>query len=116
MAGANYSLVVSLFGLSVIAYSVLWYAGLSDIYTLLLLVSAIAGLGHGSINYVPWNIYTYIADVDETITAQRLEGIFAGIMTLTRKASQGSGPYDYGCPERRHGHRAGYRLFHLVTL
>ncbi|AHF75651.1 Oligogalacturonide transporter [Sodalis praecaptivus] len=84
----SYRLVVSLFGLSVIAYSVLWYAGLSDIYALLLLVSAIAGLGRGGINYVPWNIYTYIADVDETITAQRREGIFAGIMTLTRKASQ----------------------------
>ena len=32
--------------------------------------------------------YTYIADVDEAITGQRREGIFAGIMTLTRKASQ----------------------------
>lgn len=40
------------------------------------------------INYVPWNTYTYIADVDEVITGQRREGIFAGIMTLTRKASQ----------------------------
>ncbi|PLO44425.1 MFS transporter, partial [Klebsiella pneumoniae] len=38
--------------------------------------------------YVPWNTYTYIADVDEAITGQRREGIFAGIMTLTRKASQ----------------------------
>ena len=37
---------------------------------------------------MPWNIYTYIADVDEVITGQRREGIFAGIMTLTRKASQ----------------------------
>lgn len=34
------------------------------------------------------NTYTYIADVDEVITGQRREGIFAGIMTLTRKASQ----------------------------
>jgi oligogalacturonide transporter len=51
-------------------------------------VSAVAGLGRGGINYVPWNIYTYIADVDEVITGQRREGIFAGIMTLARKASQ----------------------------
>lgn len=66
----------------------LYYAGLSDVYSLLLLISAIAGLGRGGINYVPWNTYTYIADVDEVITGQRREGIFAGIMTLTRKASQ----------------------------
>ncbi|NDL61583.1 MFS transporter [Acerihabitans arboris] len=84
----SYRLVVTLFGLSAISYGVLYYAGLSDTFSLLLLVSAIAGLGRGGINYVPWNIYTYIADVDEAITAQRREGIFAGIMTLTRKASQ----------------------------
>ncbi len=44
--------------------------------------------GRGGINYVPWNTYTYIADIDEVVTGQRREGIFAGIMTLTRKASQ----------------------------
>ncbi|WMY76180.1 MFS transporter [Buttiauxella selenatireducens] len=84
----SYRLVVVLFGLSSISYAVLYYAGLSDVFSLLLLVSGLAGLGRGGINYVPWNIYTYIADVDEVITGQRREGIFAGIMTLTRKASQ----------------------------
>lgn len=84
----SYRMVVVLFGLSSLSYAVLYYAGLSDVYALLLLVSACAGLGRGGINYVPWNTYTYIADVDEVITSQRREGIFAGIMTLTRKASQ----------------------------
>ncbi len=84
----SYRMVVVLFGLSSVSYAVLYYAGLSDVFSLLLLLSAIAGLGRGGINYVPWNTYTYIADVDEAITGQRREGIFAGIMTLTRKASQ----------------------------
>ncbi|MBJ3813964.1 MFS transporter [Shimwellia pseudoproteus] len=84
----SYRMVVVLFGLSSLSYAVLWYAGLSDVMSLLVLVSALAGLGRGGINYVPWNTYTYIADVDEVITGQRREGIFAGIMTLTRKASQ----------------------------
>ncbi len=84
----SYRVVVVLFGLSAISYGVLWYAGLNDVFALLLLISGIAGLGRGGINYVPWNTYTYIADVDEAITGQRREGIFAGIMTLTRKASQ----------------------------
>ena len=84
----SYRLVVTLFGVSSISFAVLYYAGLSDVFSLLLLVSAFAGVGRGGINYVPWNIYTYIADVDEVITGQRREGIFAGIMTLTRKASQ----------------------------
>ncbi|MFZ3387699.1 MULTISPECIES: MFS transporter [Buttiauxella] len=84
----SYRMVVVIFGLSSISYALLYYAGLSDVFSLLMLVSAIAGLGRGGINYVPWNTYTYIADVDEVITGQRREGIFAGIMTLTRKASQ----------------------------
>lgn len=84
----SYRLVVTLFGLSSISFAVVYYAGMSDVYTVLLLISALAGVGRGGINYVPWNIYTYIADVDETITSQRREGIFAGVMTLTRKASQ----------------------------
>lgn len=84
----SYRMVVTLFGLSAASYAVLYYTGLSDVYSLLLLVSAVAGLGRGGINYVPWNIYTYIADIDEVVTGQRREGIFAGIMTLTRKASQ----------------------------
>ncbi|WP_454878478.1 MFS transporter [Serratia inhibens] len=84
----SYRLVVALFGLSALSYGALYYAGMNDAFSLLLLISAIAGLGRGGINYVPWNIYTYIADVDEAITGQRREGIFAGIMTLTRKASQ----------------------------
>lgn len=84
----SYRLVVLLFALSAFSYALLYYSGLHDNMTALLFISAIAGLGRGGINYVPWNIYTYIADVDEVVTGQRREGIFAGIMTLTRKASQ----------------------------
>lgn len=71
----SYRMVVVLFGLSSLSYALLYYAGLSDVYSLLLLISAVAGLGRGGINYVPWNTYTYIADVDEAITGQRREGI-----------------------------------------
>lgn len=69
----SYRMVVVLFGLSSLSYALLYYAGLSDVYSLLLLISAVAGLGRGGINYVPWNTYTYIADVDEAITGQRRE-------------------------------------------
>ncbi|QCR35487.1 MFS transporter [Nissabacter sp. SGAir0207] len=84
----SYRMVVTLFGLSAFSYALLYFSNMHDSMTALLFISAVAGLGRGGINYVPWNIYTYIADVDEVITGQRREGIFAGIMTLTRKASQ----------------------------
>jgi len=84
----SYRLVVTLFALSSLSFAGVYYVGLSDNYLLLLFIAAVAGIGRGGINYIPWNTYTYIADVDEAITAQRREGIFAGVMTMTRKASQ----------------------------
>jgi len=37
---------------------------------------------------VPWSVYNYLPDVDEAVTGQRREGIFAGVMTLVRKVAQ----------------------------
>jgi oligogalacturonide transporter len=65
----------------------LWLGDFTHL-AVLMLVSAVAGFGRGGINYIPWNTYTYMADVDEAITGLRREGIFAGVMTMTRKASQ----------------------------
>ena len=45
----------------------------------------IAGLGRGGLNYIPWNVYNYMADVDEIVTGRRREGAFAGVMTFVRK-------------------------------
>jgi oligogalacturonide transporter len=48
----------------------------------------VAGLGRGGLNYIPWNTYNYMADVDEIVTGRRREGAFAGVMTFIRKTSQ----------------------------
>ncbi|MDG5489752.1 MFS transporter [Sphingomonas sp. BGYR3] len=48
----------------------------------------LTGLGRGTLNFVPWSVYNYLPDVDEAVTAQRREGIFAGVMTLVRKVAQ----------------------------
>ncbi|MDC7677076.1 MFS transporter [Asticcacaulis machinosus] len=48
----------------------------------------LAGLGRGTLNFVPWSVYNYLPDVDEAVTGLRREGIFAGVMTFTRKAAQ----------------------------
>jgi oligogalacturonide transporter len=48
----------------------------------------LAGLGRGTLNFVPWSVYNYLADIDEAVTGERREGIFAGVMTLVRKMAQ----------------------------
>lgn len=45
----------------------------------------LAGLGRGTLNFVPWSVYNYLPDIDEAVTGERREGIFAGVMTLVRK-------------------------------
>ncbi|EOF9308488.1 TPA: MFS transporter [Enterobacter cloacae] len=41
----------------------------------------------GGYVYIIWNIYPFIPDVDELVTRQRREGLFAGVMTLARKST-----------------------------
>jgi len=55
---------------------------------LLFVMIGIAGLGRGGLNYIPWNNYAFIPDVDEALTGQRREGVFAGVMSLIRKGTQ----------------------------
>lgn len=54
----------------------------------LLVPIVLAGLGRGTLNFVPWSVYNYLPDVDEAVTGQRREGVFAGVMTLVRKVAQ----------------------------
>ncbi|VXC61880.1 MFS transporter [Sphingomonas sp. AX6] len=64
-------------------------AGFSPILVFWLFVPIVlAGLGRGTLNFVPWSVYNYLPDVDEAVTGQRREGIFAGVMTLVRKVAQ----------------------------
>lgn len=48
----------------------------------------LAGLGRGTLNYIPWSVYNYLPDIDEAVTGRRREGVFAGVMTLVRKLAQ----------------------------
>jgi len=87
-AAPAYRIAVSLFGLAIVGFYVLYLQMPAEIGALLYLPTIVAGLGRGGLNYIPWNTYNYMADVDQIVTAQRREGIFAGVMTFVRKASQ----------------------------
>jgi oligogalacturonide transporter len=41
--------------------------------------------GTGGVYYIPWTVYTFLADVDEIYTGRRREGIYAGAMTFSGK-------------------------------
>ncbi|HEY0684630.1 MAG TPA: MFS transporter [Steroidobacter sp.] len=83
----SYRIAVSLY-----ATAVLLFVGLHQVQPVpawwIYVPVLIAGLGRGGLNYIPWNTYNYMADVDEIVTGRRREGAFAGVMTFIRKTSQ----------------------------
>ena len=83
-----YRVAAVLFGAGVIVLLSLWSGGVTATSPLIYLAIALAGLGRGALNYIPWATYNYMADVDEIVTGQRREGSFAGVMTFVRKATQ----------------------------
>lgn len=72
--------------------ALLWFSQLSASWphlTGLLLVGAmVMGVARGGTYLIPWNVYNFLPDIDEAYTGVRREGIYAGVMMLTRKFSQ----------------------------
>ncbi|MGQ3054605.1 MAG: MFS transporter [Roseateles sp.] len=75
---------------SVLAYAALFYLGWSKEATVIALfaITAVFGLGTGGVYYIPWTVYTFLADVDEVLTGRRREGIYAGAMTFAGKITR----------------------------
>jgi oligogalacturonide transporter len=84
----SYRIAVSLFIAGVAGFLLLYALAPVQLQWWLLVPVIAAGLGRGGLNYIPWNLYNYMADVDEIVTGKRREGIFAGVMTFARKAAQ----------------------------
>lgn len=78
--------------IAMIIASLLWFSLLSasmPSLTLMLLAGAVMmGIARGGTYLIPWNVYNFLPDVDEALTGVRREGIYAGVMMLTRKFSQ----------------------------
>lgn len=53
-----------------------------------ILVIFILGFARAGCYFTPWNLYNFIADIDEALTTKRREGTFASTMTVSRKLVQ----------------------------
>lgn len=83
--------------LYVFAYSlmILCLVGLFMVYqfptdnkvTLLVILAAVYQVGRCVLEFTPWNVFPFIPDIDEMITRQRREGLFAAVMTFSRKTA-----------------------------
>ncbi|POP47131.1 MFS transporter [Superficieibacter electus] len=53
----------------------------------LIALAAIYQVGRCVLEFTPWNVFPFIPDIDEMITRQRREGLFAAVMTFSRKTT-----------------------------
>jgi oligogalacturonide transporter len=54
---------------------------------ILFVIAAVYQVGRSILEFTPWNVFPFIPDVDEIVTRKRREGLFAAVMTFTRKSS-----------------------------
>ncbi|MGL5242370.1 MAG: MFS transporter [Kluyvera ascorbata] len=82
-----YIMALSIVIFAVLLYTSLWFFHLpAHLATILMFgITIIFGLGTGGVYYIPWTVYTFLADVDEIYTGRRREGIYAGAMTFSGK-------------------------------
>jgi oligogalacturonide transporter len=83
----SFRLASILYAAAIIGLALLYQFRSANIILLLYVPVLIAGFGRGGLNFIPWNIYNYIADVDEIVTGERREGVFSGVMIFTRKTT-----------------------------
>jgi oligogalacturonide transporter len=84
----SYRVAVTLFAIGTLGFVALHLIAPDHSGIWIYLPVLIAGLGRGGLNYIPWSVYNYMADVDEIVTGRRREGAFAGVMTFIRKTTQ----------------------------
>jgi len=85
-----YRIALTIVCVSVLGYAALFFLGWSQQTTVIALfaITAVFGLGTGGVYYIPWTVYTFLADVDEVLTGRRREGIYAGAMTFAGKLTR----------------------------
>jgi len=59
---------------------------LNTVFTLFLL-AGLYQVGRCVLEFTPWNVFPFIPDIDEMVSRQRREGLFAAVMTFSRKTT-----------------------------
>jgi sugar (glycoside-pentoside-hexuronide) transporter len=63
---------------------------------LILVLAVLLGLGMGISYAIPWAMLPEVVDVDEVVSGQRQEGVYAGIMTFLRQVSSSVAVFGIG--------------------
>ncbi|XTZ36616.1 MFS transporter [Salmonella enterica] len=53
----------------------------------LVVLAGLYQVGRCVLEFTPWNVFPFIPDIDELVSRQRREGLFAAVMTFSRKTT-----------------------------
>lgn len=104
-----YRIALTVVCVSVMAYAALYFLGWSQQVTVIALfaITVVFGLSTGGVYYIPWTVYTFLADVDEVLTGRRREGIYAGAMTFAGKLTRSVVVFGMGWTLSQYGFLSG---------
>ncbi|WP_282803237.1 MFS transporter [Secundilactobacillus kimchicus] len=54
---------------------------------ILFFISLIYQVGRAILEFTPWNVFPFIPDIDEIVTKRRRTGVYAAVMSFTRKST-----------------------------
>jgi oligogalacturonide transporter len=82
-----FKLAYTIMLLCLIGFYMIYLTQPSSMIVMLFIIAAIYQVGRSIMEFTPWNVFPFIPDVDEIVTRQRREGLFAAVMTFARKSS-----------------------------
>lgn len=82
-----YATSYTLIAASLISLGVIYVFQPQSTITLLIIVGVAYQIGRALLEFIPWNVYPFIPDVDYLMTGEHRAGIYAAVMTFGRKST-----------------------------
>lgn len=72
---------------ALVGFYLLYETKPSNMIVILFIIGFIYNVGLAILQFTPWNVFPLVPDLDELITKQHREGIYAAVMTFVRKST-----------------------------
>lgn len=79
----SYSVII----LTMVGYFLTWYLHLTNAFWTLIIISVFYQCARAILEFMPWNVFPFIPDVDRIMTKEDRAGIYAAVMTFFRKST-----------------------------
>lgn len=73
--------------LALIAYGLTYFLHVKNPMVILIIITIVYQLSRGILEFVPWNVFPFIPDVDYVMTRDDKAGTYAAVMTFFRKST-----------------------------